>query len=224
MPVVLFVILIIIGVVALVGGIIWLVSYVEKKRTQALQVVAEEAGLEFSARHQDRLLETMQVFSLFNKGHGRKMKNVMTATTEIAGLSIFDYQYTTGGGQHQHVHTNTVVAMESDSLTLPAFKLRPEGLFDKIGSAIGLQDIDFAENAAFSKMFVLQGDNEPAIRTFFDNEMLEFLTTRKGCYIECRDGVFIYLRGGRKKPEQIHEFMQEGYAVYTSFVERIERS
>jgi hypothetical protein len=217
-------ILIILGVGALVGGIIWLVLHLERKRTEALTAVASTIGLEFSPEKDDQLLQTMQVFSLFNKGHSRKMKNVMKAETEIASLAVFDYQYTTGGGNSAQVHSHTVVAMESDSLRLPNFKMRPEHFFDKVGAAMGLQDIDFSSHPEFSASFVLQGEDEQAIRGFFDREMLEFFAQRKGSYIESAPGVFIYLRGGRKKPAQLREFIDEGYAVYAGFAQRMART
>jgi hypothetical protein len=165
----------------------------------------------------------MQVFSLFNKGHSRKMKNVMKAKTEVANLAIFDYRYTTGGGKSSQTHLHTVFAMESDSLNLPRFTLRPEGLFDKIGAAIGFQDIDFDDHPEFSDSFVLTGENEQAIRRFFDMEMLESLAQRKGIYVESVPGLLIYLRGGRKKPEQIQDFMDEANAVCSAFAKRLLR-
>ena len=124
---------------------------------------------------------------------------------------------------HRPCRKSARVAMESDSLRLPNFKMRPEHFFDKVGAAMGFQDIDFDEHPEFSKSFVLQGEDEQAIRAFFDTEMLEFLAQRKGSYIESAPGVFIYLRGGRKKPAQLREFIDEGYAVYGAFAERMSR-
>jgi hypothetical protein len=218
-----FVILMISGSLALVAGIMWLIHHYEKKRSEALRAIAAELGLEFSATQDDTLLANVQVFSLFNKGRSRKMKNMMKAATELAQLTIFDYQYTTGGGKSSHTHRHTVVAMQSDSLSRPSFTLRPEGLFDKIGAAIGFQDIDFDDHPEFSKSFALKGENEQAIRHFFDAKMLELFAKRKKICVESRPGVFIYLSGGRKKPEQIRDFMSEGYTIYSAFAERLSR-
>lgn len=212
------------AIVSLVACLIWLAFHLEKKRIEALHAVATELGMEFSVTQDHTLLNRLQVFSLFNKGRSRKMRNVMKAATELAQLTIFDYQYTTGSGKNSHTHRHTIVAMQSDSLDLPSFTLRPEGLFDKIGAAIGFQDIDFDHHPGFSKSFVLKGDNEHAIRRFFDEEMLKMFAERKGISVESAPGVFIFLRGGRKKPAQIREFMAEGYAVYSAFAERLSRA
>ena len=188
----------------------------EKERSLILNALATEIGLEFLPAQDDELLAKMQVFSLFNKGHSREMKHVMKTKTDNVKMTLFDYAYTTASGEHHSRHTQTVVAFEHDSLSLPKFTLSPEGLFSKIGAAIGFQDIDFDEHSEFSKSFVLKGEDEPAIRNFFDRDKLEFFAQRKESYIETAHSFFIYTRDGRKKPEQIREFLKEGYSVYTA--------
>lgn len=209
--------------VSLVAAIIWLVRHFEKKRTEALQAVATDIGLQFSPTKNDALLAKMNVFSLFNKGRSRKMKNVMTTETDIARLTIFDYQYTTGGGQHSHTHRHTVVSMESDALSLPTFALRPEGVFQKVGAAIGMQDIDFEGHPDFSNSFVVTGDDEQSVRRFFDAELLESLAQQQGICVESAPGVFIYHCGGRRKPEEVRELMNEAWTVHSLFSERLSR-
>ena len=215
---------IIAGVAFILAVAFSIVHHIEKKRTAALIAVASELGLEFSATEDDKLLERMQIFSLFNRGHSRKMKNVMKAETETANLTIFDYLYTTGGGNSSRTHAQTVVAMESEALNIPNIKLRPEGFFDRVGSALGFQDIDFESHAEFSKSFVLQGQDEGAVRAFFDTELLDFFTEKQGSYVESVPGVFIFFRGGgRRKPQQIREIMDEGFAAYTALTRRMTR-
>lgn len=214
----------VVGGLAIVGVIVWIVHQHEKKRTEAMRAIAADIGLNFSATKHEALLAKLQSFTLFNKGRSRKMKNVMTAETDLAQLTIFDYQYTTGGGDSSRTHHQTVIAMESESLCIPEFTLRPEGFFDKVGATLGFQDIDFADHPEFSRLFVLKGKNEEAIRHFFDAEMLEMFTHRQGMTINCGPGVFIYLRGGRKKPEEIQGFMAEGYDVFSAFEKRLQGS
>ena len=150
--------------------------------------------------------------------------HLLVAETDLATLSIFDYRYVTGGGQHSTTHQQSVILMQSDSLELPRFRLKPEGFFDKIGAAIGFQDIDFDENPEFSKAFTLKGDDEPAIRTFFDSKMLTEFLQHQGLAVESDRGLFIYYQTGRKKPEEIRPFMADGYAIYSAFAERLSRS
>ena len=212
-----------IATVSLVGGIVWLVRHFEKKRTEALRAVAAAMGLDFSAGKDETMLAKMEVFSLFHKGHGRRMKNVMTTTADTARITIFDYQYTTGGGQHSQTHRQTVVSIESDALSLPNFALRPEGVMQKIGAALGMQDIDFEGDPEFSNAFVLTGDDEESIRRFFDEELRESLAQRKGICVEVTPGLFIYHCGGRRKPEEIRELMNEAWTVHSACAARLSR-
>lgn len=218
-----FIVLGILAVVGLVVGIILFVRHLEQKRTEAIGEFANGLGLEFSPIQDEVLLSELKIFKLFNSGHSRKMKNVIKGVTDIATIAIFDYQYTTGGGKNQQTHSHTIVAMKSDDLNMPSFTLRPESFFDWFGSVIGFQDIDFDEHPEFSKSFVLKGENEPAIREFFDMNLLNFFAEKKGVTFEGVPGTFIYLHSGRKKPEELSDYLKEGYSVYAAFVERLSR-
>jgi len=211
--------LIICAVVAVVGVVIWLAILYERKRTEKMAVVAEELGLTFSAEQNNALLNKLQVFALFNKGRARKMKNVMTAATETTSLGIFEYQYTTGSGKNSHTHVFTIAAMETPSLQLPQFTTRPEGFLDRIGSAIGFQDIDFDEHPEFSDAFVLKGADEAAIREFFDTRMLDLFANNKGVHVDADGSMLTYRKKGRQKPESIPDFMAEAYEFLNQFQE-----
>lgn len=210
--------------VSLVGAIIWLVRHFEKKRTEALHAVAIDIGLEFSPTKDDALLSKMNAFALFNKGRSRKMRNVMTTKTDIGRITIFDYQYTTSGGQNSRTYHHTVVSIESDALRLPSFALRPEGVFQKVGAALGMQDIDFEGHPEFSNSFVLTGDDEHSVRRFFDAELLESLgQQRKEICVETTPELLIYHCGGRRKAEEVHELMNESRMIHSVFAERLSR-
>ena len=48
------------GFIVLVGFLIWLFLHLEKKRTEALQAIAAELGLQFSATQHEALSASMQ--------------------------------------------------------------------------------------------------------------------------------------------------------------------
>lgn len=196
---------------------IWLTRRYEKKRTEGLSKVAEELGLTFLPEGQHKLFTRLQSLPVFNKGRNRKMSNLMTAETEETSLAIFDYQYTTGGGKHQQTHKCTMASMEKDAMRLPHFNVRPEGFFDRVGSAIGFQDINFDDHPKFSKAFVLQGENEEAIRAFFTTEMLDLFASKPDAMIEAADSLMTFRRKGRQGAEQIADFMSEAYEFLNAF-------
>lgn len=220
----LFILLALVGVMV-IGGIAFLISqHFEKIRREKLESFASELSLDFYPAGHEELLLKIDDFKLFNSGHSRKMTNVILGETEIVNVAIFDYRYTTGSGKHQHTHHQTVVAMESADLQIPSFTMRPESLFDWFGSVLGMQDIDFEDHPTFSKMFVLKGENEKAIRNFFDLELLDFFAERKGITFEGAPGRFIYFKGGKTtKPEEMRAYLEEGYSVYSAFANRLAR-
>ena len=113
--------LIIAGPLAFVGAIFWWFFRCVKKRNESLRAVAAEIGLLFPDVKDEALLARMEAFPLFNRGRGRTMRNVMTTETEAMSLTIFDYHYTTGGGQSSYTHKQTVVAIEPSELKLRIF-------------------------------------------------------------------------------------------------------
>ena len=199
------------GGFSIVGLVLWLIFRYEKKRTTELEVIAGEIGLQFSPGPDERLLALLQQFRLFNRGHSRKMKNVMTAVTEQLKLTIFDYQYTTGGGNHTHTHSRTLVALESAAFHIPQFSVRPEGLGDKLAANLGFQDIDFDHHPEFSSKFVLQAKDEDAIRRFFTTQILDLFASRPDLSVDIVPGLITYWKSNRAKPEEIRDLMSDAY-------------
>lgn len=214
----------IVTMISIVVAVILWSMHLEKKRTADMRSMAESLGLEFFESEHIQLLSRLNRFQLFSSGHSRVMKNVILGQTEIATIAIFDYRYTTGSGKNKSTYNQTVVAMESASLQLPSFTLRPEHFFDKLGSAMGFQDIDFDDHPEFSKLFVLKGPDEAAIRAFFDPPLLDFFAALPGIYFECAAGKFVYFRAGKiQKVEALRKYLEDGYSVYQAFAERLSR-
>lgn len=213
-------------IVPFIAGGLLLWRYLEKKRTEAMKTVASDLDLKFSTATDDALLSKLQHISLFSGGKHHRMKNVMTSRKESMNLTIFDYSYvsTSGGDSRRHAHS--VLVIESDSLRLPVFALRPEGLADRIGAALGAQDIDFDDHPAFSKSFVLEGEHEDAIRKVFDGELIEVLETLSGIReiaVAGIPGMLVYVMGSRQKPAKMSKFMDDGCAIFSAFVRRLSR-
>ncbi len=221
----LIVVFIPIVVITAIGILIWWAIQMEKKRTLALQTLAAEMGMSFSAEQDDSVVQPYQSFDLFDRGRSRKLQNVMYAETDTTAMAIFDYTYTTGHGKNQSKHHQTVVGMQSASMQLPSFLLRPEGIFDRIGSMIGMQDIDFDDHPEFSHAFVLKSEEEEeAVRRFFDQKLMDFFVERKKLHAEAKGHCFIYYQRGRKKPEMFHELMAEAMEIHGALAARFDRN
>ena len=130
-------------------------------------------------------------------------------------ISIFDYRFTTGSGKNSTTHSQTIIALQSQQLRCPEFTMRPEVFFDKIGSAMGFQDLDFDSHPQFSKLFVLKGPDEAAIRSFFTPTVLEFFEGQSKISLEASDDtMFFYRNRTLRKPEELKDLLSQAYEAF----------
>jgi len=214
-----FNIITIVFLIIFVGSLILIFLRIGKKRTEQFALISAELKLNFFPKGSASLFERLKPFHLFSKGWSRKIKNLMEGEANKVELAIFDYQYTTHGGQHPQTHRQSLLFIRSPKLNLPDFSLRPENVFHKIGSAFGDKDIDFETHPIFSKSYLLRGDNEAAIRGLFNNELLNFIQSQQKISIEgSSDQLIFYRHKNRVKPEEVESFMEEGFQVFDQFL------
>jgi len=208
------------GTILIIGVIFYVFWFIEKKRSKQLALISERLKLNFSHKDNSALFKRMNKLHLFSVGRSKKIKNLMEGEANNAELAVFDYQYTTGGGQHSHTSRQTVFCIWSPKLYLPKFSMRPEGIFHKIGSAFGYQDIDFDSHPEFSKKYLLKGDNEESIRQLFNNKLLNDIESQKNICIEGEGNQLVfYSYKKRIKPDDIENFMDEGFHFFKLFLE-----
>jgi hypothetical protein len=96
------------------------------------------------------------------------------------------------------------VYLRSDALALPAFSVRPENVFHRIGTIFGWEDIDFPDRPEFSHDCLLRGPDEAAVRAAFPAEVTAFF---EGGAKWCADGegeeLFLWHSGKRASPEEV---------------------
>lgn len=219
-------ILAIIGFIVLIlGGVIVAVIIQhkrEKERTLQLQSTASLLGLEFAPTAPLSWIPNLEAFALFSQGHSKTITNVLYGQIDGVKGALFDYQYTVGHGKHRSIHSQSVVYFEPPrDLPLPAFSLRPEGTFHKIMSAFGYQDIDFGNRPEFSKLYLLRGQDEQAVRNTFSEAALGFYEMNQGA---CTDGggnqIFVFRQGRRVAPLEAQSFVNWAVGVKNLFVRR----
>ena len=214
------VIFILVGMICLIGGLAWRSSVQAKKRTAAFQAQANEMGLGF-AETADGLIERLGDFSLFKRGRHKRTRNVLTGDAGDVKISIFDYRFITGSGKNKRVNRQTVVLLESANIQAPEFSMRQQGFFDKVGKVLGFQDIDFDSHPKFSKMFVLQGPDEEAVRRFFTPPLLEYFETQEKVSVEGGFGrIMTYSARKVLKPEEVKDGLAKAYEVYGHIVDQ----
>jgi hypothetical protein len=137
------IVLIILGSIAVAAIIIYIIWYYNKKRSTDLKLLAESMNFTYSQKGDKSLMDSLSEFHLFSQGYSRRISNVLTGKFNLIPVTVVDYKFTTGGGKSSHTWYQTVLVIESDKLQLPRFVLRPENIFDKIGSIFGKKDINF---------------------------------------------------------------------------------
>jgi hypothetical protein len=211
-----FVILtVVIGLFVVIGVYSW---QKEKERTRQLQLTASQLGWSFAASAPWNMIAGIERFTIFNQGHAKEIKNFMYGEASGTKAAVFDYVYVTGSGKNRQTHYQSVVYLEPSYLNVPNFSLRPEGVFYKLLTAFGYQDIDFGQRPEFSRQYILRGPDEPAIRRTFNDGLLSFYETYTGT---CTDGggnqLFVFRRGYRFQPQEIQAYVGLGLKVLNLF-------
>ncbi len=204
--------------IAFIGTIIVVVRNIEKKRSEAFRAAGERMKFTFSQKGDPDLLNRLEPFHLFSQGHSKTITNVLMGKAGAIDVALFDYAYTTGGGQHSQRWRQTVILFESDDMALPKFTLRPENIFHKIGQVFGYKDIDFDSHPEFSKRYLLRGENEEAVRATFGDDARSFYESDLKLSTEAAGQQLIHYRSGKRvSPDQISEFIKQGVRVLTLF-------
>ena len=211
--------LLVVGIVvaffAFAGALMYWSYVANKKRIEGFAQQAEAMGLNFTQQPADSFMAHYGHFKLFNRGRRRGVSNLIEGDSGDVTLRIFDYKFTTGSGKQTRHHAQTIASLKSSQLNIPSLTIHPEGFLSRVGSKMGFQDIDFDSHPTFSKMFVLKGDNEEAIRNFLTPAALEYFEAHQGISLEASgDTLFFYNPNRRSKPEEIKDLLSRAYEVF----------
>ncbi len=208
---------VIITIIVLLVVVITLSILHEKKCRGAMRLFAGANGFSFSEKAGSPGEVGLPQIELFERGHSKRLMNVMAGEVEGTGVRVLDYRYTVGSGKNSSTSLQTVVAVETrgdGGAGLPDFTLARENFFHKIGQAFGYQDIDFADFPEFSKKFLLRGADESAIRALFDARVIDAYMKGEAYNAEVRGGwLFIYQHGKRVKPEQVQARIESAFGL-----------
>jgi len=209
---ILLVVIIVVAVVALV----YFQRMMQQRRVEALQQAGTGLGL-FLASESDvaALQSSLSGFHLFSQGHSRRLSGLVQGVARNVPVSIFDYRYfISSGNRNNRIRQQTAICFELAGSNLPAFALRPETVWSRVGAWLGGQDIDFESAPDFSSRYVLQGKDEAAVRGLFADRVLAFYAARPGlCTEGGGDRLIFYRADKRVKPEALRAFMDEGLEV-----------
>ena len=214
---------IIAAVVLFIAGLVAVLFYVDRKRSEKIQAIATRLGFTFRRKPTDADKALIVGCHIANAGHSHITSNILEAAqTDELRMTLFDHVYTVGYGKSSQQYNQTVTRMQSPLLNLPAFVLFPETFFSKIGKLFGGADINFPDAPQFSKKFILRGPDEAAIRSLFTPALRQFLEQQPPPSLSldgAGDTLFVHRTSRRAKPEQIESYVAEGKQILAKFFE-----
>lgn len=168
-----------------------------KQRIADMRSFAQSLDLGFTEQQNPYHDEHYAHFELFRQGFDRNAYNTIFGTIEHDGRTLgvnagdFTYKtretYTTTDSKGRTrtrtrivTHRFSYFIVELSLRNVPDLLIRREGLFDRIASAFGKNDIDF-ESAEFSKRYFVKCDDRKFAYDLIHPRMMEFmLQTRPG--------------------------------------------
>lgn len=201
-------------IVLAIAGAAWS-NVQEGKRTRRWQAVANRPGFHFLGTSQD-LLDRCRRLRMFKAGRSHDIQNAVAVDSGALRIVVADLRYRTGSGKNSSTHRYTICALQTADLNMPHCYLRPERrFFDTLGGLLGGKDIDFDEDPQFSAAYVLQGDDEAAVRQVFDEDVRTWFAERVGqaLQFEAEGDTLVFHNGKRVSPEDAPEHMDQALQI-----------
>ena len=205
----------------LIGGFLLLFAtliafnyWTAKKRRDALQAIAGQLGLSFSPE-KDRFLASLFSFlkhvastgSSFSNRRNSYAFNVMSGTAgDGSEVRVFDYHYETrskdSNGRSQTKHHYFSIFTLILPASFPELIIEPEGIFSKLGQALGFDDINF-ESMEFSRRFHVKSKDKKFAYDFCNGLMIDYLLQQGKLMIEVEGNVLALTFKGKLAIESI---------------------
>lgn len=200
------------AVAAIVAATVAWVRRAFRARTEALTALGRRLGLRFAA-----LVANPPAPPSLSAGRSETQGAFLLAG-RLDGREAAVFDFTIGSGKS--ARTQTVVTLRAEGRSLPSFLLTPETFVDKLAATMGGQDLDFEDDAEFSKGYRLRGD-EGAIRQLFGpavRSRLRSLALPGHLQVEgWGERLSIWVPGAVLKPEQVQDRLRLAAELASAF-------
>ncbi|HQY88399.1 MAG TPA: hypothetical protein PK402_07055 [Tepidisphaeraceae bacterium] len=201
---------VIIGVIALmiVFGVIS--GKVASKRRAAMLAFAQQFGLEFFPDRDSSIASRFCHFNAFDQGFNRYGYNTMRGHVEAPNgkfdLTAGDFHYEpeskdSKGNRQRQSHYFSYAIFQPPFVMRPKMTMRRETFVDRVGGAIGFDDIDF-ENDAFSRKFHIKSDDRKFCYDLLDPRMIEWIMSTEPPNLVIAGGQLLVTWKGTWKVEE----------------------
>jgi hypothetical protein len=164
-------------VFALVAAGVAYYSYQLKlQRQREMRALAFGQRLDFSL--DDPFDTVSEPFSLFRKGDGRGVENVMWGFWHGLEVRAFDYWYyeesTDSKGHRSKSYHRFDCVLTTVDARCPQLRISEENVFTRLADALTFRDIEF-ESEEFNRRFTVKGTDERFATAFCDARMMDWL-------------------------------------------------
>lgn len=196
----------------------------EQKRRNEIKDYCDRNNLYYSELAQF-IPSKVKNFSLIEyRGHTNRYEVEMSGKRGQYNFTMFEHFSESGSGKSRSVVINTICVITNTHIRFPKFFMRDENvILDSLGKLFGGQDINFAEDPEFSKMFVLQSIVESSVRNFFDSKIRRAFVNYhvKGYkYEACGNSFMVCLPGKRLKVPERLSFLADSMRILREIVPR----
>ncbi len=186
------------------GAFAWF-SYVQaKKRRELLQQFAAGQGWTYLAR--DDNWATRFAGEPFDEGDNRKAQNVLQGQWRSWSMVAFDYSYETHstdskGHRTTHTHSFALCGLALGGY-VPEVELTPESMFGRLGTALGMQDIEL-ESEDFNRRYRVRSDNPKFAYDVLPPRTMEALLGRPALHLRLAGSDALCWESGRHGPAEL---------------------
>jgi len=150
------------------------------KRQTTLAELSREYKLSYTAtkRKDTHFLDNFIFFKT------KKINHIYNQiSNETFELNLFDIEFSEGEFIAKEVVRTTMLHINIVDI-IPQFTLDREGFLERVYAFAGYKDIPFKEHSDFSKRFFLLGEDEIAIKRFFNDDLIHFFESNPYYHVE----------------------------------------
>lgn len=158
------------------------------QRQKRLRNLATEKDYQYSSQV-DWNTNYLKKFHFFEVRPIERKYNCLRGAFEDLNVSweIADVTYNEGHAFTAETFNTTLMVLKLNK-EIPVFTMEKEGvlekMFDRVMAFTGYKDIDFDMYPGFSRKFLLMGNNEAEIRSFFTDEIIRFFEEHQIYHLE----------------------------------------
>ena len=159
------------------------------QRQIRLQNLANEKDYQYTSQV-DWNTTYLNKFHFFEIRSIERKSNCLTGTfndSDIISWEIADITFSEGGAFTAETFNTTLMVLKLNK-KIPVFTMEKEGvlekIFDRVMAYTGYKDIDFEMYPDFSKKFLIMGNKESEIRSFFKDEVIRYFENHQIYHLE----------------------------------------